>query len=561
MQQTLRSFALPVIAALAGVLPARALHAQRPTDTGGSGSLAAILAAAYSPDAPGAAALVARGDSVIFLGAAGMADLELVVPLAPDMVFEIGSITKQFTAAAIMMLAEEGKLSIDDPITTHLSDYPAYGNGITIEHLLTHTSGIVSYTGIPGYMATKVQQDVTPSELIAVFKDLPVEFAPGERWAYNNSGYILLGAIVEAASGMRYEDFVQQRFFDRLGMTHSYYGSSGRIIPKRASGYDGGDGAVVNQRYLSFTQPYAAGSLMMTIEDWYRWSRALFGGQVVSAASVARMTTPFVLNDGDTTDYGFGLGVGDVRGHPVVRHGGGIFGFSTDGLYMPDEDVYVAVFANTTASDVSPSTVAGRLAAAVVGDPYPQFAAIELPEDALRRFAGVYQVDENTQRVVTVEHGSLYTVRDGRRSRAVPSSELHFFYRNSNSHFEFVIEHGAVTAMLMYREGATVPQRAVKVSDVVPTRESIRLDRAVLERYVGVYELQPGFDLTVYLDGERLMTRATGQNSVEIHASSETEFFVAEFEARLRFVIGPDGRASGVVLHQGGRDIPAKRKG
>jgi CubicO group peptidase (beta-lactamase class C family) len=521
----------------------------------------AILSAAYAPDSPGAAALVARGSTVVFLDAAGMADLELGVPLAPDMVFELGSITKQFTAAAILMLAEEGKLSLDDPITKHLPDYPSYGDSITIEHLLTHTSGIVSYTDIPGYMASSVQQDVSPAELISVFKDLPVQFAPGERWAYNNSGYILLGAIVESASGMRYEDFVQQRIFDPLGMKHSYYGSSSRIIPKRASGYDGGDDGYVNQRYLSFTQPYAAGSLMMTVEDWYRWSRALFGGSVVSRVSLERMTTPYVLKNGESTGYGYGFNIGDVRGHRAIRHGGGIFGFNTDGIYLPDDEVYVAVFANTTVNDVGPGTVSARLAAAAVGDPYPQFTAIDLPEEALRRFVGPYQIDEGSQRVVTVENGALYTTRGGRKTRAVPSSNTHFFYRSSNSHFEFEIENGVVTAMLMYPEGAAEAERAIRVSDAMPVREELELDRAILERYVGVYELQPGFDLAVYLDGDKLMTRATGQNSIEIHASSETEFFVAEFEARLTFVVGPDGKATEVILHQSGRDMPAKRKG
>jgi CubicO group peptidase (beta-lactamase class C family) len=549
---------LAILSVFAATVP-RSAGAQTPA-AGDVGGFETILSSAYDPDGPGAAALVARGGEILFLGAAGMADLELGVPLAPDMVFEVGSITKQFTAAGIMMLAEGGKLSIADPITKHLPDYPAYGDGITIEHLLTHTSGIVSYTGIPGYMATKVTQDVTPTDLIAVFQDLPVEFAPGARWAYNNSGYILLGAIIEAASGMPYAEYVEQRIFEALGMRHAYYGSSSRIIPRRASGYDGGEDGVVNQRYLSFTQPYAAGSLMMTVEEWHRWSRALFGGEVVSAESLERMTTPFVLTNGDTTQYGYGLGTGDVRGHRTIRHGGGIFGFATDGMYLPEEDVYVAVFANTTANDVGPGLVATRLAAAAVGDPYPQFAAIDLPDETLRRYVGVYQVDDSAERVVTVEDGVLYTSRGGRKTRAAPSSETHFFHRTSNSHFEFELEDGAVTAMLMYQDGAEQPERALRVSGTVPTREAVRLDRSILERYVGVYEIQPGFDLTVYLDGDALMTRATGQGSIAIHASSETEFYVEEFEARLTFVMGTDGKADEVVLHQGGRDTRATRK-
>jgi CubicO group peptidase (beta-lactamase class C family) len=343
----------------------------------------AILTSAYAADAPGAAALVAKGGEIVFLDAAGMADLELGVPLAPDMVFEIGSITKQFTAAAIMMLAEEGKLSVSDPITRHLPDYPSYGEGITIEHLLTHTSGIVSYTGIPGYMATHVQTDLSVEELIDVFKDLPVEFAPGDRYAYNNSGYILLGAIVQAASGMRYEDFVHECIFEPLGMEHSYYGCTECLIPRRASGYDGGEDGYTNQRYLSFTQPYAAGSLMMTVEDHYSWSRALFGGEVVSAESLEGMTTPFVLNNGEAPGYGYGLTMGDIRGHRVIRHGGGIFGFSTDAAYLPEEDVFVAVFSNSTANEVGPGLVTTKLAALAAGDPFPALSEGALGDEVM----------------------------------------------------------------------------------------------------------------------------------------------------------------------------------
>ena len=195
-----------------------------------------VLAGAYAPDGPGATAIVARGDEVVFLGAAGLANVELGIPLAPDMVFEIGSITKQFTAAGIMMLAEQGKLSTDDLLSKFLPDYPG-GDAVTVEHLLTHTSGIVSYTGIPGYMATKVRLDMSPEEIIDEFKDRPVEFTPGDRWAYNNSGYILLGAIIERVSGQSYEDFVEQQIFKVLGMTSARYGHRDEVIPRRASGY------------------------------------------------------------------------------------------------------------------------------------------------------------------------------------------------------------------------------------------------------------------------------------------------------------------------------------
>jgi CubicO group peptidase (beta-lactamase class C family) len=440
--------------------------AARTQTTIAASQYAAILSSVYKADQPGAAALVARGDDVVFLGAAGMADLELAVPLAPDMVFEIGSITKQFTAAAIMLLAEEGKLAVSDAMTRHLTSYPSYGQNITVEHLLTHTSGIVSYTGIAGYMASKVRNDVTVQQLIDVFKDLPVEFAPGERYAYNNSGYILLGAIVEAASGMRYEDFVRKRFFDPLGMKTAYYGCSTCIIPRRASGYDGGPNGLTNQRYLSFTQPYAAGSLMMTVSDLHRWSRALFGGKVVSAASLKRMTTPYVLKNGQPTGYGYGLSIGNLRGRRAIRHGGGIFGFATDALYLPDQDVFVAVFSNNAAGGINPGLPASKLAAVAIGDPFPEFTEVPVPEDVLRRYVGVYEISKDVSRTVTLRDGALYTQRTGAApTRATPASPTRFFYRTSLSYFDFVVEDGRVSAMVMYQDGSSQGERAVKVPD------------------------------------------------------------------------------------------------
>ena len=448
---------------LAVALTSEAARSQTPAAAGG---YAKILSSTYKADEPGAAALVAKGGDIVYIGAVGMADLELKVPLAPDMVFEIGSITKQFTAAAIMLLVEEGKLAVSDPMTKHLPSYPSYGQGITIEHLLTHTSGIVSYTGIPGYMATRVRNDVTVQQLIDVFKDLPVEFAPGERYAYNNSGYILLGAIVEAASGTRYEDFVRKRIFEPLGMKTAYYGCATCIIPRRASGYDGGPNGFMNQRYLSFTQPYAAGSLMMSVSDLHRWSRALFSGKVVSPASLKQMTTPYVLKSGEPTTYGYGLTIGTLRGRRAIRHGGGIFGFSTDALYLPDQDVFVAVFSNAAGGGTGPGLPASKFAALALGDPFPEFTAVTVPEDVLRRYVGVYEVSKDVRRTVTLRDGALYTQRTGGPvTRATPASPTRFFYQTSLSYFDFVVEGGRVTAMVMYQDGAAQGERAVRVAD------------------------------------------------------------------------------------------------
>jgi len=424
-----------------------------------------VLASAYAADAPGAVALVAKGGEVVYRGAAGLANLELGVPLEPDMVFEIGSITKQFTAAAIMMLVDEGRLSVDDPLSKFLPGYPN-GENITVEHLLTHTSGIVSYTDIPEVMETQARNDRSVEEIMDWFRDRPAVFHPGERWAYNNSGYVLLGAIIEELSGVSYAEFLQDRIFTPLEMENSYYGSQTELIPRRASGYGRDADGYVNAEYLSMTLPYAAGALMSNVDDLYMWNRALHGGEVMSAESYQRMITPFVLNDGQATDYAFGLVIGAVRGHRAIRHGGGIFGYVTSAIYLPDDDAFVAVFSNNPASDVGPGFVATKLAAIALGDPFREFTEVTVDESVLQRYAGVYRIDEGAQRTVTVEGGALYTQRDGgAKLRAFPASETEFFYKQSLSYFEFEIQEGKVTAMLMHQNGAREAERAAKVSE------------------------------------------------------------------------------------------------
>ena len=247
-----------------------------------------MLDEAYPADGPGAAVIVVKGDEVVFRGAAGMANVELGVSLSPDNVFRLASITKQFTAAAILLLEEQDKLSVTDNINKYLPNYPTQGHTIKIENLLSHTSGIFNYTNIPGYMGgEKIRKDVTTEELIEVFANLPMDFAPGEQYRYSNSAYVLLGAIIEKVSGQSYADFIQTAIFDKLGMKHSYYGGP-QIILNRANGYQGEAGDYSNAGFLSMSQPHAAGSLLSTVDDMTIWSKALFGGELLSKKSLKK---------------------------------------------------------------------------------------------------------------------------------------------------------------------------------------------------------------------------------------------------------------------------------
>ncbi len=233
------------------------------------------------------------------------------------------------------MLAEQGKLALSDPLTKFLPDYPVQGRTVTVEHLLTHTSGIKSYTELKEFQPLR-RKDMPVAELIAVFKDKPFDFEPGERWAYNNSGYILLGAIIEKVAGTSYEAFMQKNVFDPLGLKHTCYGSATRIIPQRIPGYGPGpNNGFANADYLSMTLPYAAGSLLSTVDDLAAWNEALLAGRLIKPETLAKAWTNYKLKDGSSTGYGYGWMIGTFEGRRLITHGGGINGFSLGRQPLP----------------------------------------------------------------------------------------------------------------------------------------------------------------------------------------------------------------------------------
>ena len=331
-----------VAALAAGALAASVQDAAAatPTDAELADFARAALAESYPSDGPGAAVLVRREGRTVLREGFGLASLDLAVPIDPAHVFEIGSVTKQFTAAAILRLAEEGKLALADPITKLLPDLPAAYQSITLAQLLSHTSGVPSYTDFPEWRP-RWREDMSLETLIGIFRDKPLDFVPGQSWKYSNSGYILLGAAIEKASGKSYEDYVEQELFAPLGMASTRYGHQEEVVTGRAVGYTKGADGWSNAPYLSLTQPYAAGSLMSTVDDLARWSDALEAGKAVSARSRDLMFTPAFLAggeyDGISTRYGLGNAIGSVAGHPTHEHGGGIHGFVCDccGCRMP----------------------------------------------------------------------------------------------------------------------------------------------------------------------------------------------------------------------------------
>lgn len=302
-----------------------------------------LLTVFNDKNGPGGVFMVAQQGRVVYHKAFGKANLELDVDLTPDNVFQLGSMTKQFTAIAILMLEEQGKLNVNDPVCKYIPDYPS--KNVTLHQLLTHTSGIRDFTKIKS-LSSISQQEMTPKMMVDFFKNEPADFPPGTKFEYNNSGYILLGYIIELVSGDTYENFIKRYIFDKAGMTQSYYASDRKVIHKRAYGYHKKEYGYVNKTVISFSVPFSSGSLMSTAGDMLKWQNALSKNQLLGVEETKKAFSKYKLSNGEEFSYGYGWHLREMNGLPVREHGGSIFGFKTMGVYIPGEDIYVIGLSN-----------------------------------------------------------------------------------------------------------------------------------------------------------------------------------------------------------------------
>jgi CubicO group peptidase (beta-lactamase class C family) len=309
-------------------------------------------------EAAGIAIGVFKAHKPIFQKTYGFADLELDVKLPTNASFEIGSVTKQFTAAAILQLVEQGKLTLEDDLGKYLQ-FDTRKRKVTIRQLLSHTSGIKGYTELPSFEALSIQKHSRDTLLRIVEKE-QFDFEPGEALIYNNTAFFMLGLIIEKVSGLSYEEYVKKNLFDKAGMTNSYYCSENKITKNRAHGYDKAEKGLVRAAYLNHTWPYAAGSLCSTVEDLEKWNNALHHGKILSEKTYKEFLTPVNLNDGTVTHYAKGITVTDWKGKHLIEHGGGINGFLSQNSYFPEEDVSIIVLINTTS--VGPRVIADKVA-------------------------------------------------------------------------------------------------------------------------------------------------------------------------------------------------------
>jgi CubicO group peptidase (beta-lactamase class C family) len=391
--------------------------------------------------------LVAKDGKAVFSKSYGMADLEWSVPNSPTTRFNIASMTKQFTAASILLLEDRGKLKTDDLVKKYFPDAPASWDKITIYHLLTHTSGIADD-------AAKYEPGL-PEKLV-FNNDKPLNFQPGERWSYTNLGYIVLGYLLERISGQTYEEFVQANVFKPLGMNDSGLMSFVTIIPRRASGYWPGSNGLENAERPDPRIGFSAGSLYSTTQDLLRWEEGLFGGKLLSPASLRKMTTPF------KSDYACGLHVNRADGHLKIEHDGNNIGFNSDMAYYPEDRLAVIVLANLNGTVTGEMTKALAAVAHLETPPTPSVhKEITLPREILARYAGTYQFPRFSLEMVP-EHNHLLVKYDNGATLAVfPESETKFFAKPWPVEYEFSKnDKGDFSLLTQRRFGKT--QNAVK---------------------------------------------------------------------------------------------------
>ena len=336
---------------------------------------------------------VLRGNDTLVMKGYGSADLENDIPATAQTVYRIGSVTKQFTSVAIMQLVQQGKLSLDDEITKYVPNAPTYGRRILVRHLMNHTSGIPSYTDIPTF-GPNIRLDLSHDSLLAIVRADSLQFEPGSHFYYNNTGYYLLGMIIEKVTGKKYGDYLRDALFVPNGLSSTVYCSVAPIIKHRSNGYDRGRDGLVNAGYIGMDLPFAAGSLCSTVGDLAAWTRLLHSGKLVDASSFAAMTTPVKLTSGRPMSYGFGLSVDTLGAHRTIHHGGGINGFISELAYYPNDSLTVVVLANT--SPAPSDQIANNIARFVFGMPFattpPAPADLPITADEVRALTGSYRI-------------------------------------------------------------------------------------------------------------------------------------------------------------------------
>jgi CubicO group peptidase (beta-lactamase class C family) len=543
---------MTLAALLAAALPAAGETPSEKTD--------ALLAGLVETNDPGLAVLVAQDGKVLFEKGYGLADREHQVPVIPQTTFRIGSITKQFTASAILKLQEAGKLSVSDKLSKYIPDFPR-GDEVTLRHLLTHTSGIHSYTDEPDFLS-RVTNATTSGAIIEAMKQYPYDFDPGAKWSYDNSGYVLLGYIVEKVSGENYGDFLRENFFQPLGMTNTGVYRAQLGLPHEALGYNLGPNGFNLALNWDMSWAGGAGALYSTVEDLYRWNEGIFNGRVLDPASLKaafnRVKTTENQADNSDNGYGFGWFVTRHRGLREISHGGGLNGFSSFLLRVPDEKFTVAILANAQPgrTNANPDRLGQQLADIYLADklaPLP-IANTNVSPKTYDALAGRYELLGKFLTISRRGPRLFGQYADQPEAELLPQTETEFFVKVVDAQFTFVKDSsGKAVKVILHQNGLDID--APRVKNIAEAK----VDPAVYDTLVGKYDYGNGAVLTVTREGNQLFAQLTGQPKFEIFPQSDAEYFWKVVDAQVTFVKDAGGKVTKAIHHQNGHTIDAPR--
>jgi CubicO group peptidase (beta-lactamase class C family) len=399
---------------------------------------------------PGLSIAVVRNGEIVKARGYGLANVELNVAASPETIYQSGSVGKQFTATAVMMLVEDGKIALDDKINKYFTDAPERWSQITVRHLLTHTAGTTDYPKDFDF-----RRDYTEAELLKKAADIPLAFAPGEQWSYSNMGYVMIGILISKVTGKFYGDFLQERIFKPLGMNTARIISEADIVPNRAAGYRQEKGVLKNQPWVSPSMNTTAdGSLYLTVLDLAKWDAALYTDKLLKKSTLDQMWTPVKLNNGKTKQYGFGWAFENVRGHKLIEHGGAWQGFTSHISRYVDDKLTVIVLANRAGAN--PGAIAHGIAGLYNSELVaPERKEIAVDPKILGDYAGEYELNPGFVLNITVEGDRLWVKPTGQpKGELFAESETEFFFKVVDAQVTFVKDAaGKVTRLVLHQGG------------------------------------------------------------------------------------------------------------
>ena len=543
-----------------------------------------LLSRYYDYGLLNASVLVAENGEIIYSEGYGYANIEFDIKNSPNTVHRIGSITKQFVATMIMQFVEENIIDLDEKMTTYLKNYRKdTGDKVTIHHLLTHTSGIPSYTGYPGFWTDSSRNPYTTDELISKFCEGDLEFEPGSEFKYNNSGYVLLAKIIEEVTGKSYEENIQERIFDKIGMSNTYLDRPSKIIKNRAAGYDKNGGEYVNTRYMDVKNAFGAGDIASTVEDLFLWDQALYDESILTEISKEKMFTPFL------SSYGYGWGISKMENPAggdsltMYSHTGGINGFNSLISRIINDKNLIVILNNTGGAPLG--DIRNNIIKILYGKDYdypkkPISTHLHeiINESGIDKAVEVYnQLKEEEGEIFDFSEGELnflgYTfLRQNKYDEAIKLFQLNIdaypeSYNTYDSMGEALMNKGDKEgAIKNYKKSIELNSQNLngytmlkKLGVDIEKPADSKVSEEQLKKYVGEYQLFPNFNITISNNGKELFAQATGQGKFQVFPETETLFYYKVVDAKIKFTVNEDGSVNSLTLFQAGKEIPGKR--